>query len=279
MNDFPEERDIEQASAIRRRRGLTRAPRPVRFDEDRGEWRVPIATRRQIALGHVNELLASARELRRRQAELKRLRADEGASFGRDLWVSMGSGSAPPRGWVGVDRKRGPRVYDFDLRFPLPLANSSVSGILCEHILEHFPLDDLGRMFADYSRILIPGGPIRIVSPDAILVAMLIRNVEHDRVRRQLEFDAGLHGWPVDNLVTRWDVINRITYQFGQHQSLLSAPLVRELLMRAGFTNVVELQSNTTQWFEEVPTTHFVRFPDSAHEVFAIEALNSTVKP
>lgn len=187
--------------------------------------------------------------------------------------LSIGSGRTVPEGWLGIDRKVGPRVFNFDLRFTLPLADASVGGILCEHILEHFTLDDLPRMLKDYRRMLVPGGGLRIASPDALLIASLIRGDDDERTKRQLDFDADIHRWIPTDPMLRWRVANRMAYQFGQHHTLLSAELMARLLEQSGFSQIRSVKVWESDYFGVIPTTHFDRFPAAEHEVFVVEAV------
>ncbi|KTR52038.1 hypothetical protein NS359_08085 [Curtobacterium oceanosedimentum] len=127
-------------------------------------------------------------------------------------------------------------------------------------------------MLKDYRRLLRPGGAIRVVSPDALLVADILANVKSERVAAQLDFDAKIHGWDRLDEKHRWRVANRMAYQFGQHHALLSASLMETLLIESGFVDVVKMDVRETRYFETVPTTHFERFPESHHEVFTVEA-------
>jgi predicted SAM-dependent methyltransferase len=240
--------------------------------EDGRDWGLPARRRAQIYQGLLSDAARVAADGIFRRRELQRLRRTLRRHRGRPVLLSIGSGRTVPPGWIGIDRKRGSEVFSFDLNYTIPFDRESVDGVLCEHILEHFPLDDLPNMLRDYHRVMKPGAPIRLVSPDAFLVADLINNNQSERTRRQIEFDADVHRWD-DSRMLRWKVINRLTYQFGQHQSLLTEELATDLLEHSGFSGVKSVTPFTTEYFTEPPTTHFLRFPDSHHEVFGIEAV------
>lgn len=193
--------------------------------------------------------------------------------------LSIGSGRTVPPEWVGIDLKHGDRVFRCDLRKPLPLPDASVDGILAEHVLEHFCLDDLPAMLAQWLRVLRPGAPLRVVSPDAAIVTALLDGQDGPRVQAQISFDTRVHGWDPAEPLLRWRIANRLAYQFGQHQVLLTAATTTTLLHAAGFTGVQTLAMTETAYFDHVPGTHLARFPDSAHEAFTIEAIRPPTAP
>jgi predicted SAM-dependent methyltransferase len=194
---------------------------------------------------------------------------------GEDLRLSIGCGRTLLPGWIGIDRRGGDGVYRCDLRRPLPFADGSANVILVEHVLEHFPLDDLPTMLADYCRVLRPGGAIRIVSPDAALVADLINGTQSERLAHQARLDEQMYRWPAspDRLLRS---ANRISHQYGEHKSLLSAEVMRSLLAEAGFSGIVYASADTTTYLIEPPQAHFKRFPDSKLEAFVLEATAGT---
>jgi SAM-dependent methyltransferase len=47
------------------------------------------------------------------------------------------------------------------------LGDASVQGIVSIHVVEHIPNEPLGRVLAEWRRILVPGGTAVVVTPDA----------------------------------------------------------------------------------------------------------------
>ncbi|MGX6608428.1 class I SAM-dependent methyltransferase [Micromonosporaceae bacterium Da 78-11] len=224
-------------------------------------WRDLRDTGRQAA----HHLLTHRREARR----LRRYLADRSGP----VLLSIGSGRTVPAGWIGIDLKHGDRVFRCDLRKPLPLPDASVDGVLAEHVLEHFCLDDLPTMLTELLRVLRPNAPLRVVSPDAGIVAALLDGRDDPRVQAQIGFDTRVHGWDPGEPLLRWRIANRLAYQFGQHQVLLTAATTTALLHAAGFIAATSMAMTETAYFDTVPGTHLARFPDSAHEAFTVEAI------
>jgi predicted SAM-dependent methyltransferase len=77
-----------------------------------------------------------------------------------DIKLNIGAGSTVIEGFTPIDRKLGSEAY------PLPYADGSVDEIRASHILEHFTFGDAQKAMEEWSRVLKPGGRIRISVPD-----------------------------------------------------------------------------------------------------------------
>jgi len=245
---------------------------------DQRDWGLPAFTGTDIWRGLRDSAAELAHHLFVHRREARRLgRYLTQAS--EPVLVSIGSGRTVPPGWVGVDLKKGDRVFRCDLRKPLPLADASVDGILAEHVLEHFGIDDLPAMLTEMRRVLRPGAPLQIVCPDAAIVIALLNGDDSPRVRDQIRFDTRVHGWDPADPQLEWRIANRLAYQFGQHQVLLTAEAMTALLARVGFTGIRDMPMTQTMYFDDIPGTHLARFPDSAHEAFTLEATRPHAEP
>ena len=77
-----------------------------------------------------------------------------------EIKLNIGAGSTVIEGFTPIDRKLGTEA------FPLPYADGSVDEIRASHILEHFTFGDAQKAMEEWSRVLKPGGRIRISVPD-----------------------------------------------------------------------------------------------------------------
>lgn len=186
--------------------------------------------------------------------------------------ISLGSGEFVQPGWFGIDLKRAPSVFRADLRRRLPLATGSVDGILAEHVLEHFFLDQIPALLSECHRALKAGGVLRVVSPNGLLIADLLSGHSGPSVERQLSFEIALHKFDRDDLLFL-RAANRLTHQWGEHRSVLTPDGVETLLAHAGFSEIRHLDIETSHYFPQTPGTHLARFPGSETEAFAIEAV------
>lgn len=188
--------------------------------------------------------------------------------------LALGSGRTAPPGWYGLDLFcRGERVELCDLRLPLPIPAGTVSAVLAEHVLEHLPLDDLPRLLGQIAKILKPDAPLRVVCPDAENVARLLLLGPAGDDDPDVQQDAATNRWPDDGF--RWArSVNRLSHQWGEHRSLLTARMVERLLEDADFHCIERLPSSKTIHFSALPDIHPERFPDeSVLANFAVEGL------
>lgn len=147
----------------------------------------------------------------------------------RPLFLNLGSG---PRGlsdphWINVDGFKDRNVQfliDFNRRMPFP--DSIFEGVFCEHVLEHFSLEDGERLASDVHRTLLPGGYFRVVVPDAALA-----------LRRYFESPDALIAWRNEG-GTAMEVVNSVFRQRYEHQFLYDFITIQRMLLRAGFAEV-----------------------------------------
>lgn len=188
--------------------------------------------------------------------------------------ISLGSGATVPDGWIGFDSvKYGKNIFPVNLLLGIPVSSNSVHEILAEHIMEHFFFDDVYWILGECYRVLAPGGKIRIVSPDAKNIAKLILKDELAEKNSDVLTDAKIHKWPNDNI--RWArYINRLSHQWGQHKSLLTSNMLKQILEKLGFDKVSQVSIKESVVFKKPPDIHYKRFPDDSPDVnFAIEAI------
>lgn len=76
------------------------------------------------------------------------------------LKLNIGAGETVIDGFTPIDRKLGTEA------FPLPYPDGSVDEIRASHILEHFTFADAQTALKEWSRVLKPGGRIRLAVPD-----------------------------------------------------------------------------------------------------------------
>jgi len=74
--------------------------------------------------------------------------------------LNIGAGSTVIEGFTPIDRKLGSEAY------PLPYPDGSISEIRASHILEHFTFAEAKDALTEWTRVLKPGGRIRIAVPD-----------------------------------------------------------------------------------------------------------------
>lgn len=74
--------------------------------------------------------------------------------------LNIGAGNVDLEGFAPIDRKLGLEAY------PLDYPDGSVEEIRASHVLEHFSFADAMEALKDWTRVLQPGGVIKIAVPD-----------------------------------------------------------------------------------------------------------------
>lgn len=78
----------------------------------------------------------------------------------KPIKLNIGAGPTVIDGWTAIDRKFGTEAY------PLDYADNSVDEMRVSHLLEHFSFKEAKGALIEWSRVLKPGGRIRISVPD-----------------------------------------------------------------------------------------------------------------
>ena len=143
------------------------------------------------------------------------------------VFLNLGAG---PRGlddshWVNVDGFPEKNVhYLLDFGKPLPFRNASFDGVFCEHVMEHFSLQDGEKIAHEVHRILRPGGCFRIVVPDGELA-----------LRRYFETPQELVQRRGDGKGTPMEIVNLYFRQRYEHQFAYDWETMKKVLLCAGF--------------------------------------------
>jgi predicted SAM-dependent methyltransferase len=150
----------------------------------------------------------------------------------RPRFLNLGSG---PRGlddglWVNVDGFKDRNVHlllDISRRLPFP--DDTFQGAFCEHVLEHFSLEDGERVASEIRRVLAPGGRLRVIVPDAEKI-----------IHQYLDDPAALIAYRGEG-GTAMEAVNSFFRQRYEHQFLYDWQTIERMLERAGFARVERL--------------------------------------
>jgi predicted SAM-dependent methyltransferase len=144
------------------------------------------------------------------------------------LYLNLGSG---PRGvddgrWINVDGFVDRNVhFTIDFNRPLPFPDRTFAGAFCEHVLEHFDIEDGEKIAREVCRTLAPGGRFRVIVPDAEQV-----------MRRYFDEPEALIAYRQTGSAI--EAVNSFFRQRYEHQFLYDWPAMRDMLLRAGFSHV-----------------------------------------
>lgn len=159
----------------------------------------------------------------------------------RNLRVNLGCGLAAKTGWVNVDMVKYPDVNClFDCRKKLPFSDCSVRAIFTEHFVEHLDYcEEIPAFLSECHRVLLPGGVIRIVVPDAEKYVRGYCSEDWSELSqtRPLGPDrSDCHFGTKYN--TRMELLNVVFRQYFEHKFAYDFETLAFVLRRYGFSHV-----------------------------------------
>ncbi len=172
--------------------------------------------------------------------------------------LNWGCGPNPPAGWINADLLSGPGIdLSGDIRDGLPLESGSMQYIVSIHALQDLPYLDVVPALRELRRVLEPGGTLRLGLPD------LARAI--DAYNRG---DAGYFYIKDDETATlSGKLIVQMTW-YGENRMMFTEEFARELLLRAGFHDVVRCALGKTA----SPYPEIVTLDNRPRETLFIEA-------
>ena len=144
-------------------------------------------------------------------------------------------------GWVNIDANLFTGKCDVwaDLRNPPPFPDNSVDAVYSHHMIEHLP-DQWGHL-RDVFRVLKPSGVYRVGGPSG-----------DNAIAKFMEQD---HSWFSD-FPDKYDSIggrfNNFVFCRNEHLTLLTESFLREIAVRAGFTEITLHQPIETTGYPEL---------------------------
>ena len=174
------------------------------------------------------------------------------------LRLNLASGNRPKSdGWINVDLFADEADLRLDLREPLPFPDNSVSYIYCEHFFEHLEYpnvwDSMGTQvepeglqsealgfLRECRRVLVPGGTLDIVVPDAG------RKLMQYHTRHDGGFPMAGTWWGPKWADTPMHRINYLFRQGREHKFAYDEETLVPVIAGMGFTDVRRRDYDTT---------------------------------
>jgi predicted SAM-dependent methyltransferase len=199
-------------------------------------------------LAEVDKLEQVSGELPRTRAGLAGLGVTgiEFAAFATEHPQGLGTDLVAMRGPEDADGSRivtePGRLYrvagrslftQLDITEPLPFADGSVDWVYAEHLIEHVPLLDAIDWLAEVRRILVPGGLLRLTTPDLrAYAAGYLAEDEKFFARHRRRLAMMRVGPPMPG--RRAFMVNQIFYLYG-HRWIYDHDELRYALTQAGY--------------------------------------------
>jgi hypothetical protein len=156
-------------------------------------------------------------------------------------YLDLGCGPNTHDNFINLEYLWHPKIdLCWDVSRGIPLPDRSLRGVFTEHCLEHFPLPITQTIIREVHRMLMPGGRIRIVVPDAEIY--LTRYT--DRLRHlsdaSLPFEQECAHEGIDEPIL---AVNRIFYQdrdkLSGHWFIYDFNFLSRLLLHCGFSETM----------------------------------------
>ena len=155
--------------------------------------------------------------------------------------LHLGCGSVRFDNWINVDLSWRNQAVDipWDLTTKLPLEDGCCEMMYCEHVLEHFAVEQGVNFLGDCRRVLQSGGVLRLAMPS--LDAILEKAVRPDWR------DQDWLTWPEYQFIqTRAEMLN-ICFSSWGHKWLYDREELHRRLREAGFTSWEDVAWGTSR--------------------------------
>jgi predicted SAM-dependent methyltransferase len=157
--------------------------------------------------------------------------------------LQIGAGASRRPGWLNTDIEPGEgglAYLDATKRFPFE--DSSLDYIFSEHVIEHLTYDEGKFMMAEAYRVLVPGGKMRISTPDLRRFIALFDENPSEEAKAYLVGKRQWHNWP-DEPNAAAIILNLQMSSWG-HKFMYDLQTLGSALARAGFRNLQEFEEN-----------------------------------
>jgi len=138
-----------------------------------------------VRVNLVGALRGAARAVRRADARIVRRHL----ARTRDPKLHLGCGAHVLEGWLNADRvPRRAGVLRLDATRPFPFPADTFAYVYSEHMIGSLPFDGALAMLQESCRVLMPGGKVRIATPDLAFLSGLVGNELSPIQRRYIEW-------------------------------------------------------------------------------------------
>ena len=160
--------------------------------------------------------------------------------------LHLGCGGHLLAGWLNTDlHPRSPSVLRLDAASRYPFPSAAFRQVYSEHLIEHLPLPAAAAMLEECRRVLVPGGRIRVATPDLAFLLGLAEGSPSPGPERREEsrrLADRYAAWQSDQLGLpgpKGFVVNAFLRHWG-YRFIYDRETLEWLLSKCGFRSVVE---------------------------------------
>jgi predicted SAM-dependent methyltransferase len=189
----------------------------------------------------------------------------------RKLQISAGPNNLC--GWLNTDVAPSSGQAYLNVLQPFPIPASSFQYVGSEHGFEHITYDEGQAMLKECYRILVPGGTIRIATPNLLQFLRLFQKDKTEEEQRFVRDKLECEHWP--HTFTACSILNCQMRMWG-HKFLYDPETLRMALDNAGFQDITTFPVGES----DVPDLRGVEFRDhgsvrvlNAYETIVMQAV------
>jgi predicted SAM-dependent methyltransferase len=150
--------------------------------------------------------------------------------------LNIGASGAPIQGWLNVDLSVTDNIVFLDATRRFPFDDYSFDYIFTEHMIEHLDFNEGRNFLKECYRVLLPGGKIRIATPDLLFLMDLYRPMRTELQDRYIRQTVDEY-FPDARLYQPCLVINNFVRNWG-HSFIYDSATLEAVLLGAGFIKV-----------------------------------------
>lgn len=155
--------------------------------------------------------------------------------------LHLGCGRHVLDGWLNSDLvPRAAGVLRLDVTRPFPFPADTFAHVYSEHVIGELSCEGAAAMLGECFRVLVPGGKVRIATPDLAFLAGLHGRELSEAQARYVEWFGAAAGSPGGEAGF---VVNRYLSAWGI-QVVYDAPMLGRALAAAGFSGVTRCGLN-----------------------------------
>ena len=153
----------------------------------------------------------------------------------RKLQIGAGPNNLP--GWLNTDIEPQEGQAFLDAMKPFPIPDNSLNYIYAEQVIEHLPFEGGMVMLRESYRVLVPGGKLRVATPDLRRLVALFDQDETEAERRFMTAQLKREGLSVKEPERPLFIMNMYFQAWG-HRFLYDRQTLLSALESVGFRDV-----------------------------------------